>query len=151
VSDVPGVWRGRIAVGLLLLLVFAAGMITEAWVWRLRTQRIHAFMAPGGRRPPFGAERDRHFGADLGLDSAQRVRVDSIFAKRRVEIDSFWKGPGKSLRAIMDSTRQDVRSVLTPEQRARFDKRRMEGRPRHPEPGDPPPPGDPPQPGPPPQ
>jgi len=150
VNDASGVWRGRIAVGLLLLMVFAAGMITEAWVWRLRTQRTHAFVTPGGGRPPFGAERDRHFGEDLGLDSAQRKHVDSIFAKRRVEIDSFWKGPGKSLRAIMDSTRQDVRNELTPEQRARFDKRRMEGRPRHaedegPQDGGPPHPAPPPQ------
>ena len=130
-SDASGAWRGRIAVGLLLLMVFAAGMITEAWVWRLRTQRTHAHMTPGSGRAPFGAERDRHFGEDLGLDSAQRTRVDSIFAKRRVEIDSFWKGPGKSLRAIMDSTREDVRNVLTPEQRVRFDRRHEEGRPRH--------------------
>ena len=88
--------------------------------------------APEIARPPFGAERDRHFGEDLGLDSLERARVDSIFAHRRVQIDSFWKGPGKSLRAIMDSTREEVRAVLTPEQRARFDRRRMEGRPQHP-------------------
>jgi hypothetical protein len=135
VSDAPGVWRGRIAVGLLLLAVFAAGMITEAWVWRLRTQRMHPMM---GRRAPFGAERDRHFGEDLGIDAAQRARVDSILAKRRVQIDSFWKGPGKSLRVIMDSTRSEVRAVLTPEQRARFDKHHDEGRPRHPEDAGPP-------------
>ncbi|MBK5189424.1 MAG: hypothetical protein JJD97_14365, partial [Gemmatimonadaceae bacterium] len=73
------------------------------------------------------------FGQDLGLDAATRARVDSIFAHRRVQIDSFWKGPGKALRAIMDSTREDVRSVLTPEQRARFDRRHMERRPQHPE------------------
>jgi hypothetical protein len=143
-SDAPGVWRSRIAVGLLLLMVFAAGMITEAWIWRLRMQHVHSFATPGGRAP-FGAERDRHFGEDLGLDAAQRAHVDSIFARRRVEIDSFWKGPGKSLRAIMDSTRQDVRNVLTPEQRARFDKRRMEGRPRHPEDAEMPHPAPPPQ------
>ena len=137
-NDVSGVWRGRIAVGLLLLMVFAAGMVTEAWVGRLRMERIHAFIAPRGGRPAFGPERDRHFGENLGLDSAQRVRVDSIFARRRVEIDSFWSGPGKSLRAIMDSTRQDVRNVLTPEQRARFDRRHAEGRPRHPEDAGPP-------------
>lgn len=136
-SDAPSMWRGRIAVGLLLLLVFGAGMITGAWVRRLRMERVHSFVAPGGR-PPFGTERDRHFGEDLGLDSVQRAHVDSIFARRRVEIDSFWKGPGKSLRAIMDSTRQDVRNVLTPEQRAHFDKRRAEGRPRHPEDAGPP-------------
>jgi hypothetical protein len=130
VSDASGVWRGRIAVGLLLLMVFAAGMITDAWARRLRTRHSHVSMENG--RPPFGAERDRHFGEDLGLDSLQRVRVDSVFARRRVQVDSFWNGPGRSLRAIMDSTRQEVRSVLTPEQRAMFDRRHMEGRPHHP-------------------
>jgi hypothetical protein len=141
VSETPGVWRGRIAVGLLLLMVFAAGMITEAWVRRLRTQHTH--MPTQGGRPAFGAERDRHFGEELGLDSLQRARVDSVFARRRVQVDSFWKGPGRSLRAIMDSTRQEVRSVLTPEQRAKFDRRRMEGRPRHPEDAGPPNPASP--------
>ncbi len=130
-SDSPGAWRNRVAVALLLLLVFAAGMITQAWVRRFRTLRIRTMMT-GEQRPPFGAERDRHFGEELGMDSLQRVRVDSIFAHRRVQIDSFWNGPGKSLRAIMDSTREEVRTVLTPEQRARFDRRHMERRPQHP-------------------
>jgi Spy/CpxP family protein refolding chaperone len=130
VSDASTVWRSRIAVGLLLVLVFAAGMVTDAYARRLRMRRAHPGME--NRRPPFGAERDRHFGEELGLDSLQRARVDSVFARRRVQIDSFWRGPGRSLRAIMDSTREEVRSVLTPEQRARFDRRHMEGRPRHP-------------------
>jgi hypothetical protein len=130
VSELPNVWRGRIAVGLLLLMVFAAGMITEAWVGRLRVRHEH--MAMSHDRAPFGAERDRHFGEDLGLDSLTRARVDSIFARRRVQVDSFWKGPGRSLRAIMDSTRDEVRSVLTPEQRERFDRRHKERRPPHP-------------------
>jgi hypothetical protein len=129
VSDAPGVWRGRIAVGLLFVMVFAAGMITEAAARRLRVRHTHAAMQ--NRRAPFGAERDRHFAEELGLDSLQRARVDSVLARRRVQIDSFWKGPGHSLRAIMDSTRDEVRAVLTPEQRARFDRRHME-RPRHP-------------------
>lgn len=128
-SDALGPWRGRLAVGLLLVLVFGAGMITEASVRRFRMRHMHMTM---GGRPPFGAERDRHFGEELGLDSLQRARVDSVFARRRVQIDSFWNGPGRALRAIMDSTRDEVRSVLTPEQRARFDRRHMDGRPRLP-------------------
>ncbi len=140
-NDTSGVWRGRIAVGLLLFMVFAAGMITGAWAHRLRMRRAHPAM--DDRRPPFGAERDRHFGEELGLDPTQRARVDSVFARRRVQIDSFWNGPGRSLRAIMDSTREEVRGVLTPEQRAKFDRRRMEGRPHHP--GDAGPPMPPPQ------
>ena len=128
-SDTPGAWRGRLAVGLLIVMVFAAGMITQAWTSRVRMQHFRAMVRA---RAPFGAARDHHFGEELGLDSLQRSRVDSIFAKRRVEIDSFWKGPGNTLRAIMDSTRNEVRAVLTPEQRARFDKRRMDRRPGHP-------------------
>lgn len=135
-SDVPGTWHGRIAVGLLLLLVFAAGMITDAWVRRVRMGHMHMPMQSG--RPPFGAERDHHFGEELGLDATQRARVNSVFARRRVQIDSFWSGPGRSLRSIMDSTRQEVRSVLTPEQRAKFDRRRVQGRPHHPEDAGPP-------------
>ncbi len=129
-SDARGAWRGRVAVGLLFVMVFAAGMVTEATVRRLRMRHMHASMEK--HRAPFGAERDRHFAEELGLDSLQRARVDSVLARRRVQIDSFWKGPGHSLRAIMDSTREEVRAVLTPEQRARFDRRHMEGRPRHP-------------------
>lgn len=129
-SETPGVWRGRLAVGLVLLLVFAAGMITQAWTSRLRMQHMRGGMMHG--RAPFGAARDHHFGEELGLDSLERSHVDSIFAKRRVQIDSFWKGPGRALREIMDSTRQEVRAVLTPEQRARFDKLRAERRPGHP-------------------
>ena len=139
-SESPGAWRNRVAVTLLLLLVFAAGMITQAWVRRFRTLRMRTMMT-GEQHSRFGAERDRHFGEELGMDSLQRVRVDSIFAHRRVQIDSFWNGPGKSLRAIMDSTREEVRTVLTPEQRARFDRRHMERRPQHSlEPGPPLPP-----------
>ncbi|MEP7065098.1 MAG: hypothetical protein ABI889_03605 [Gemmatimonadota bacterium] len=140
-SDPSAIWRSRIAVGLLLVLVFAAGVVTDAYARRLRMRHAHAAME--NRHPPFGAERDRHFGEELGLDSLQRVRVDSVFTRRRVQIDSFWKGPGRSLRAIMDSTRDEVRAVLTPEQRAKFDSRHMEGRPRHP--GDAGPPMPPPQ------
>lgn len=132
-SDAPDVWRGRLAVGLLLVMVFAAGMITQAWTSRLRVHRMHEAIMHG--RAPFGASRDHRFGDELGLDSLERARVDSILARRRVQIDSFWHGPGRALREIMDSTRQDVRSVLTPEQRARFDKRHMARRPGHP-PGD---------------
>lgn len=130
-TESPGVSRNRIAVALLLVTVFAAGMVTDAGIRRYRSHRMRTMMS--GEHAPFGAERDRHFGEELGMDSLQRVRVDSVFAHRRVQIDSFWNGPGRSLRAIMDSTREEVRAVLTPEQRARFDRQHMGRRPLHPE------------------
>ncbi len=72
--------------------------------------------------------------ASYGLSAPQRTRIDSVLVARRGQIDGFWRGPGQSLRAILDSTRADVRAVLTPEQRVRFDsahaehERRMRGR-----------------------
>ena len=75
--------------------------------------------------------------------SATRVRVaavsvDSIFAARRAQIDTFWRGPGLRLRSILDSTAIDVRSVLDAAQRAKFDAMQREGGR-----GGPPPPGGP--------
>ena len=116
-------WRAALA----LFLVFVAGAGT-GW-------GVGAHFGRGPRRGP----RDNMLldaGPidQYGLSAAQRGRIDSVLVARRGQIDGFWRGPGQALRAILDSTRSDVRAVLTPEQRARFDsahaqhERRMRGR-----------------------
>lgn len=72
--------------------------------------------------------RHRHFLDQLGLSSAQRVRVDSILHHRRAQMDAFWTGPGLQLRAIVDSTRAEIRGVLTPVQQRAFDAARARAR-----------------------
>ena len=52
----------------------------------------------------------------------QRARIDAIMERRRVQMDAFWDGEGQRLRAIVDSTRAEVRQVLTPEQAAEYDR-----------------------------
>ncbi len=103
--------------GLALLLVFVAGAGT-GWGVGTRYGGIGRGPRRGGRD---GMLLDGGPIAQYGLSGAQRVRIDSVLVSRRGEIDAFWRGPGQSLRAILDSTRADVRAVLTPEQRARFD------------------------------
>lgn len=113
---------------LALLLVFLAGAGTG---WGVEARY-------GARGPRRGGRDSMLLDggpiAQYGLTAAQRTRIDSVLIARRAEIDGFWRGPGQSLRAILDSTRADVRAVLTPEQRARFDSahaehtRRMRGR-----------------------
>ena len=57
---------------------------------------------------------------------------------RRAQIDTFWQGPGRRLRSILDSTAVDVRAVLDSSQRATFDAMQMEGGRGGPPPGGPP-------------
>ncbi len=110
----PASRTGRLA-ALALLLVFLAGAGTGWGVAR--------FGDPGRARGrgARGMLLDGGPIAQYGLSAAQRGRIDSVLEARRGEIDGFWRGPGRSLRVILDSTRADVRAVLTPEQRARFD------------------------------
>ncbi|GJG86689.1 hypothetical protein tb265_18700 [Gemmatimonadetes bacterium T265] len=127
----PAAGNTRWLAALALLLVFVAGAGT-GWGVGSRFGRGFGPGRWGGPRNGMlldGGPIDRY-----GLDAAQRTRIDSVLVARRGQIDAFWRGPGQSLRAILDSTRADVRAVLTPEQRARFDaahaehERRMRGR-----------------------
>jgi Spy/CpxP family protein refolding chaperone len=110
--------RERLVAALVLVVVFVAGLLTGAW-------GSH-FVRPGrfgDPRPRFGAHRDQPFVEGLDLTAAQHAKVDTILARRRAEMDAFWRGPGLQLRAIVDSTREDIRAVLTPDQRAKMDRR----------------------------
>jgi Spy/CpxP family protein refolding chaperone len=125
--------RVRLAAVAALVLTFAAG---AAVGWGL-DHRPGGHGGHGPRRgppPPTRETFDR-----LGLTAAQRAAVDSIFAARRAQIDTFWQGPGQRLRSILDSTAIDVRAALDSAQRVKFDAMQREsGRPGPP-PGGPPP------------
>jgi len=134
--------RVRLAAVAALVLTFAAG---AAVGWGLGHRP-----GPGGHGPRRGPPPPTRETFDrLGLTAAQRASVDSIFAARRAQIDTFWQGPGRRLRFILDSTAIDVRAALDSAQRVKFDAMQREGgRPGPPPdgagPGGPPPDGPPP-------
>ena len=114
------------AVGMLVLLVmFAVGALTGA-----ATMRV----AGGADATPRARAESRESRPDLferlELTPEQRVQVDAIMERRRDEMDAFWKQHGPQLRAITDSARVEIRSVLTEEQRAVEEEFRAERR-RH--------------------
>lgn len=79
------------------------------------------------------ARAEKHHASILSqLDMApeQQAQVDRILERRRGQIDAFWEGEGTRLRAIVDSTRAEIRTVLTPAQRAEYDRLRAEHRAR---------------------
>jgi Spy/CpxP family protein refolding chaperone len=112
--------RVRLAAVAALALTFAAG---AAVGWGLGHRP-----GPGGHGPRRGPPPPTRQTFDrLGLTAVQRASVDSIFTARRAQIDTFWQGPGRRLRFILDSTAIDVRAALDSAQRVKFDAMQREG------------------------
>lgn len=126
--------RGRV-LGLLtlgILLVAAAGVasgvVLERRVLSHRWEREHG--RPGERRDAGGRHpMHERFGRDLGLTPAQAAKIDSIFASHRPAIDSARAASEPKIRAIIDQTRREIDSVLTPAQREKMHARMMRERP----------------------
>ena len=124
----PSATRAR-ALGLALLAtIFATGALAGA-----------AFERVSGRAPaasssaPDAACERKPKGLivyQVNPTPEQRTRIDAIMERRRAEMDEFWDGEGRRLRAIVDSTRNEIRRVLTPTQRAEYDRLVAEARAR---------------------
>lgn len=101
--------RARITGLLLIIVVFVAGALAGAATMRV----VNANEAPvmrSQKHPPDLFDR-------LQLTPEQRTRVDVILERRRSEMEEFWNEHRPALRAIADSARAELRTVLTPEQR----------------------------------
>jgi Spy/CpxP family protein refolding chaperone len=128
--------RGRVLTLLTLGLVLvaaagvASGVVLERAVLARHGDRGRGHGGPGGRGPdgrgPDGERGPEHgpmherFGRDLGLTPVQESKIDSIFARHRPAIDSARAVSEPRIRAIIDQTRREIDSVLTPEQRDRM-------------------------------
>ncbi len=85
----------------------------------------------GGRGGPMGGGDSTRLppGYDqLGLTEVQRARLDSAFNRRRPHIDSLMKATWAIVQPAMDSTRDEVNAVLTPDQRTKLDSLRRANR-----------------------
>lgn len=116
--------RTRLTGMALLVVTFAAGMLAGT-----ATDRVLSAREPDAR-PAAGCpgdERGPHSIFDeLELTPAQRVRVDSIMARRRQRTDSLWQQDGQRIRAAVDSARAEIRTVLSPAQATEYDRLREE-------------------------
>jgi Spy/CpxP family protein refolding chaperone len=128
-EGVESLGRIRVQGIALLVLAFLSGAVAGGAVERVRD-----------RRPPRGARAELAFlkGPNglpvafekLDLTPAQRQEITQILERRRPVTDSILRSSLPRLRAVMDSTRSEIRSVLTPTQRAKLDQ--IFGRPRSP-------------------
>lgn len=116
--------RMRIAGMALLAVTFAVGMLAGTAFGRVLTAR-----EPDAAAAAAECEQKRgphHIFDELDLTPGQRTRIDGIMARRRERTDSLWQTDGARIRAAVDSTRAEIRAVLTPDQAAEYDRLREE-------------------------
>lgn len=123
--------KARLAGMALLLVTFVAGTLAGAAANRVVVDREAP--AAEGRE---GDRRERRpstedFLSRLELTAEQRTAIDSILDMRRGQIDGIWKEMRPRMRALGDSARVEIGSVLTDEQREAYEAFLREQRERH--------------------
>ena len=121
-------WPARRTAILALVAVFFAGGAT-GWVLEDAVDDVHWFDRPGHEGPdggpasdPLDDDAEEDFLESLGLTAAQRETIDAVLDRREDHLESYWKTRLPDLQAVIDSSRNDVRAVLSPEQRAAYDR-----------------------------
>jgi len=120
----------------LLAATFVIGGLAGAAAVRLSSSRETTAAAQHAEeRSP--RERDHGSVLDqLDLTPEQCERIQAVLERRRRQTEAFWDEHGPALRAIVDSAHAEIRALLTPDQRAEYDRLRSERRRRlHPQNG----------------
>lgn len=89
----------------------ALGVAGDRWLERERVER------QGGNQRAMRAR----LADELGMDAAQRVRLDSVLDDRNRQYDSLMTRVRPDLDSLGATTRQRIRQLLTTEQQANYD------------------------------
>jgi hypothetical protein len=121
--------KARRTAVLVLLAVFfvggAAGWILEELVDDLDWP---SFLADGHQRDapdaddPLDDDAEEAFLEGLGLSREQLEAADRLLDQREDLLEAYWHGRLPEIEALVDSTRQQIRNLLTPHQRAAYDR-----------------------------
>ncbi|HXY32519.1 MAG TPA: hypothetical protein VEI06_17580 [Gemmatimonadaceae bacterium] len=120
----------------LLAIAFLVGAIAGGAIVHARQRRPpEGFLGRRGDRGGFGGDRRGRGGLppmfdELGLSADQRTKIQAILDRRRPVTDSILRASLPRLRQVMDSTRGEIRALLTPEQRDKLDRMERERRAR---------------------
>lgn len=121
-----------------VLLTFAAGLSAGAVLFReLHDRELEAARAEAERRrmdcprertPEEIRRRNLRPYHDLGLTDRQADQLLAVLDRNRPIIDSVSRRSRIPVDSAVDRTRQEIRDLLTPDQRAEMDRRRVERR-----------------------
>lgn len=137
--------RSRLLATLTILAVLGIGVVVGVSIDRMLLHRREAARPRTGSGSPFGIigeapdttgrrrMRERivqRMTEELTLTAAQKVSIDSIFARRELQLDSLRNHVRPALDSMRSQMRSAIEAVLTPEQRTKFEesRKKREGR-----------------------
>ena len=110
-----------------LVMTFLAGGVAGAAMRQVVAER-EPVRAQQGRDDGRG-DRHRKFPYEqLGVTGEQRTRIEAVFERHRAQMDALWKEYEPRFDQVVDSTRAGINSVLTVEQREKFEEYRARRR-----------------------
>jgi Spy/CpxP family protein refolding chaperone len=113
--------RTRLTGAVVLATVFVVGALSGAAIDRAVSGRQATSHDRAEQRDR--QDRTHHYVFEqLDLTQQQKTRIDSVLDVRRSQVTAFWDSAGPHWRAIVDSTKAGIRAVLTPEQRAEYER-----------------------------
>ena len=121
----------RVWFGLFVAVIFAAGVgagVMLAPRFAPSSPRAGVPVRPPGergafpRQPGMGPTRlAPQLAEELGLDAEQERQLDDVFKRRRERLEQIQHGVRDQFEAEQRALRQEIRTILTEEQRAKFD------------------------------
>ena len=119
-TGVPTPRRTRLVGFGLLVATFVVGALTGAAVDRV----LNADEAPARAASREDGERRRGGYVIDGVEMAadQRAAIDAILERRSERMRAVWRQVEPHLDAVTDSARAEIMQVLTPEQRAEYER-----------------------------
>jgi Spy/CpxP family protein refolding chaperone len=109
-------WKAVLA----LVMVFAAGFAAGALVEDIADD-LHRPFAEADDDDDGGAPSEETILANLDLTPEQRAGIERVFEAREDRLETYWDSQLPDLDAVIDSSRDEVRGLLTPEQRTIYD------------------------------
>lgn len=113
--------RSRTSATLLLLGTFILGGISGAIAYHLYRSRAASESVQRPPRPPGRRDVVEDLAKGLDLDEGQKQKLRDIFAEARAKYQALERQIRPQYQAIHADTDEAIRSILTEEQRKRFD------------------------------
>jgi hypothetical protein len=108
-----------------IALAFLVGTLAVGWIAGYAS--AHWLEVRDAHADTRVSYRDR-LGKELGLTPAQRIELDSVLDKRHRDMTTAWEPVRPTLDSIRERARDEIREMLSPDQRAAFEQYLLEQR-----------------------
>jgi Spy/CpxP family protein refolding chaperone len=115
-----GVSKGGRRAWAAVIVVFAAGLVVGGLVTTvlIRNHVIHVMRRD---RPPVHEMVAQRLTGDLDMNAAQRAELDEILRQYGPRFEEFKRISRTEVRSLAEEMEARIRTILTPEQQARYD------------------------------